>query len=327
MEGLFEQRKLFKLVCGAGNEDAQEVCRLVFVYTLAGAKVFDVSANVDVVRSAMKGIEQAYAYSHVLKRKIDIRPFINVSIGMKGDPHVRKASINEQCARCGACLSACPTGAITQDLTVYNVRCIGCGHCFSVCPANAIEFRHPQKDLRSLLKECQEAGTEQMELHAAVTDSETIIDEWKMINAIITENYVSMCLDRLHLGDSHLRRRIQRAKDISGDRFIVQADGVPMSGGKDDYNTTLQAVAIADIVMKSRIDVKVLLSGGTNSLTTRLADQCGVKWHGVAIGTFARNLVKPFVQQPGFFDQDGLIQEAVAVASELITNNIGEPVW
>jgi len=102
------------------------------------------------------------------------------------------------------------------------------------------------------LQECRRCGTEQLELHAAVPDAESIFSEWKMINEIIDDNYVSMCLDRLHLGDSYLRHRIKKAQAIAGERFIVQADGVPMSGGSDDYNTTLQAVAIADIVMKSK---------------------------------------------------------------------------
>lgn len=327
MNYLFDNRKLFKLVCGAGNEDAEEVHRLVFVYALAGAKIFDVSANVDVVKSAGQGIERAYRYIHTLNRKIEIRPFINVSIGMKGDPHVRKARISDRCIRCGQCISECPTDAISQEMVINTVRCIGCGHCNAVCPVNAIDYVHPQKDLHQLLRDCKDAGTEQMELHAAVVDSDTIFDEWKMINEIITENYVSMCLDRLHLGDSQLRRRIRKAKEISGDRFIVQADGVPMSGGEDDYNTTLQAVAIADIVMKSHIDVRVLLSGGTNSLTTKLANQCDVNWHGVAIGTFARKLVKSLIKDKNFLNDDEKISQAVAIADKLIDDNIGAPIW
>ena len=45
MTGLLARRKFFKLVCGAGNEDAEEVKKLAFIYTLAGAKGMDVSAR------------------------------------------------------------------------------------------------------------------------------------------------------------------------------------------------------------------------------------------------------------------------------------------
>ena len=49
MQELLDTSKYFKLVCGAGNEDAEEVKRLTILYTLAGAKGMDVSANVHVV--------------------------------------------------------------------------------------------------------------------------------------------------------------------------------------------------------------------------------------------------------------------------------------
>lgn len=327
MTDLLVKRKLFKLVCGAGNEDAEEVRRLVFVYALAGAKCFDVSANVEVVKHAVRGIDEAAKYAKKINREIIIRPFINVSIGMRGDPHVRKAVITDKCSKCRACVSECPTDAITDDLSIIEEKCIGCGNCESDCCFGAISFFHKDKNLKKLLQECKQCGTEQIELHAAVPDSGSVFEEWTMINEVITDNYVSMCLDRLHIGDSQLKRRIQKARDISGKRFIVQADGVPMSGGRDDYNTTLQAVAIADIVMKSRIDVKVLLSGGTNSLTTKLADMCGVSYNGVSIGTFARNLVKNIIKQDDFMGDDENVIRAVKIADKLVTANIGEQVW
>jgi len=327
MKYFLEKQKLFKLVCGAGNEDEKEVRCLVFVYTLAGAKCFDVSANVGVVKHAVQGIEEAMEYGPKLGIKIECRPFINVSIGMRGDPHVRKAEITKKCVRCGACIKECPTAAITSDIFVEESKCIGCGNCESVCCYSAIRFYHKEKNLKKILQECKENGAEQFELHAAVPDSDSIFEEWKMINDIIKDNYVSMCLDRLHLGDSYLVRRIKKAKAIAGDRLIVQADGVPMSGGRDNFNTTLQAVAIADIIMKAKVDVKVLLSGGTNSLTAKLANMCGVVFHGVSIGTFARNLVKHLIKEEDFLENDLKIKQVVDIASKLVVDNIGEVVW
>lgn len=327
MTSLLDKKKLFKLVCGAGNEDAEEVQKLVFVYALAGVKCFDVSANVEVVKGAVRGIEKATTYARKLKRHINIRPFINVSIGMKGDPHVRKAMISERCTACGACIPECPTDAISGQYVVNESACIGCGNCESSCSYGAVSFYHKDKNLKDLLRECVSAGAEQMELHAAVPDSSSIFDEWKMITEVVTDNYISMCLDRLHLGDSQLKRRIAQAQEIAGARFIVQADGVPMSGGADNYNTTLQAVAIADIVMKSGLPVKVLLSGGTNSLTARLADMCGVAFNGVSIGTFARNVIKKNIRTDNFMQNDRLILSAVKTADKLVTDNIGDPVW
>jgi len=324
---LLERKKFFKLVCGAGNEDAQEVKKLVFVYCLAGTKCFDVSANIEVVKHAALGIKEATEYAKKINREIVTRPFINVSIGMRGDPHVRKAKITEKCTQCGACIDECPTNAIMKDFRVKESKCIGCGDCESACNYNAIFFYHKDKELKKLLMECKRNGMEQLELHAAVPESESIFEEWKMISEVVDDNYVSMCLDRLHLGDSYLKRRVKKAKEIVGERFIVQADGVPMSGGKDDYNTTLQAVAIADIVMKSNLGVKVLLSGGTNSLTAKLADMCGVAYNGISIGTFARNLIKDLIRYDNFISNDEKIRQAVVRADKLVIANIGEPIW
>ena len=47
---LLQSSNYFKLVCGAGNEDKNEVEYLTYVYTLAGCSGFDVSDNFGRVR-------------------------------------------------------------------------------------------------------------------------------------------------------------------------------------------------------------------------------------------------------------------------------------
>ena len=54
----------------------------------------------------------------------------------------------------------------------------------------------------------------------------------------------------INLGNLKLEKRIEMAKNIANGKVIIQADGYPMSGGQDDYNTTLQAVACADVINK-----------------------------------------------------------------------------
>ena len=88
---LLNSENCFKMICGAGNEDTNHVKKLAFIYTLAGAKILDISANIHVVESAMSGIDLAYEYAEKIDVKIDIRPYIMVSIGMPGDHHVRKS--------------------------------------------------------------------------------------------------------------------------------------------------------------------------------------------------------------------------------------------
>ncbi|MCX5811477.1 MAG: 4Fe-4S ferredoxin [Proteobacteria bacterium] len=320
---LFQERKLFKLVCGAGNEDLTEVRRLATIYTLAGAAMHDLSANVDVVEAAKKGIKTAYELAPMMDRKIALRPFLNVSIGIKGDPHVRKAQIDKKvCTCCGKCIDVCRQEAIEEDFIIQEFRCIGCGDCEKACAFEAINFIHKKADFDKILPECARAGVETMELHAVTEDDDAAIRDWRLLNRIIKDNFVSVCLDRSLLSNKRIIERIEKMYEITGERMIVQADGVPMSGEGDDFNTTLQAVACADVVMKSGMPVMVLLSGGTNSKTGTLARQCGVFAHGVAVGSFARKIVKPFVMRDDFDADFDIIKEAVSVAEDLVRLNL-----
>ena len=169
-----------------------------------------------------------------------------------------------------------------------------------------------------LLPECLAAGAEMIELHAVTLDDEAVMKDWKLINSLIPENYISICLDRSLLSDSNLIRRIRDTQAIAGERMIVQADGAPMSGGNDDFHTTLQAIATADIVAKSNIPVKILASGGTNSKTLELADLCGVQVHGVSIGTFARKRVRKYIESDAFDHDTRIVQQAVEIAETLV---------
>ena len=339
---ILQKGKYFKLVCGAGNEDGEEVKRLTVLYTLGGAKGLDISANLDVVKSCMEGIDIAFILAEKLDITLKIRPFVMVSIGMSGDHHVRKAFINPNiCINCNLCIPTCPTAAIPDELVIIRNKCIGCGNCSAICPkAGAISYEHNRKKLLDILPKSRELGVENFELHAAVAEDDHILEEWEIINTVNPDGVNSMCLDRLHLSDFALESRIRKAKERTGERLLIQADGYPMSGGKDDYGTTLQAVACADVVnkrfnkrinkktkesvYKTEIEVQVMLSGGTNSLTGILADQNDVNYQGVAIGTFARNLVKDVINKDDFYSNLSLIKQGYLIAKKLVVENIGE---
>jgi hypothetical protein len=197
-----------------------------------------------------------------------------------------------------------------------------------------------------------EAGAETFELHAAVGEDEITLKEWQLISEINPNNFNSMCLDRLNLGNLNLEHRIEEAKRISNNKIIIQADGYPMSGGADDYNTTLQAVSTADVINKKfniRLDKKsvkkdgdkvitnkvyrahghhqgvyIVLSGGTNSHSKKLAELVGVRCNGIAIGTFARNIIEQYIDDINFYEDDNLIKSAYDIAKKLVTDNIGE---
>jgi len=367
LRNLLDQENCFKMICGAGNEDKNYVKKLAFVYTLAGAKILDVSANVDVIRFAKNGINLAIEYAKQMGIDIGATPYIVASIGMPGDHHVRKSYIDPfKCIGCDMCIPVCPTNAIPKNFTnqlklykdfggtfdnenqekeiVIKDLCIGCGKCSNVCPKpDIISYRHNEKELKELLPRCIDAGAEMFELHAAVGEHDITMKEWVLINEINPNTFNSMCLDRLNLGNLSLEVRVAEAKRISGDFLIIQADGYPMSGGKNDFNTTLQAVACADVINKKfnmkiirnktisekiyrknghRLGVYVILSGGTNELSKKMADKSGVRVNGIAIGTYARDIIDRYILEEDFYENERLISQAYVAAKGLVDANI-----
>lgn len=60
---------------------------------------------------------------------------------------MRKTAVVDQkiCVACGACVKACPRGALTVWRGCHAVadagRCVGCGLCQKNCPAGCIAVR------------------------------------------------------------------------------------------------------------------------------------------------------------------------------------------
>lgn len=307
LSDLLETTKCTKLICAAGNEDCEEISRLVYLYALAGCRFFDLSANLDVVNSAKQAL---------IKADVD-DAYLCVSVGIKGDPHSNKAVINyDKCINCGSCESICPQNAI-QYAKIKKEKCIGCLRCASVCPRQAISFINEEKNLSEVLPPIINNGIDCIEFHVIGQDTDEIFSKWDYIN----NNYdgmLSICISRGKMGDESL---ISLIKDMIKIRkpytTIIQADGYPMSGGKDDYKTTLQAVATAEIVQNADLPVYLMLSGGTNSKTSELAKSCDINYNAIAFGSFARKIVKPYIQSPDFWTNHDIQEEAIKIAKTL----------
>ena len=305
LEDLLKSNKCFKLVCGAGNEDATEVEKLVKLYSSAGCKFFDLSAKPEIVDAAKRGLEDREGY-------------FCVSVGIKGDPHVRKACIDgEKCVGCHKCEEICPQKAI-RGSKINKVRCLGCGKCEKVCRHDAISYISENKDLREVLPSLIEKGIDCIELHAMGVCDDEVFEKWRYINEIF-DGLLSICTSRGHLSEENM---IERIKSMIACRkpysTIIQADGFPMSGGKDDYKTTLQAVSTAEIVQNAKLPVYIMLSGGTNSKTSELAKMCGINYNGIAIGTFARKIVARYVDRVDFLTNKYAFEDALKIAKTLV---------
>ncbi len=308
LKNLLEEKRCFKLICGAGNENEAEVEKLVALYASAGCKFFDLSAKENIVDCAKRGLE----YAGVSDAELC------VSVGIKGDPHVSKAVIDyEKCIHCGHCESVCPQRAI-KYAKVKRIKCIGCGKCAKVCPKKAITYISEDKDLSEVIPPLVAKGISCIEFHVIGEDTPEIEQKWKYLN----ENFdgiLSISINRMKLsGDSMITRIKKMTENRTPYTTIIQADGFPMSGGADDYKSTLQAVATAELIQNEKLPVYILLSGGTNSKSKKLAKLCGININGVAVGSYARNIVRKYIERDDFLTNKTIFQEAQLIAKQLV---------
>lgn len=190
--------------------------------------------------------------------------------------------------------------------------------CVSVGTPGDPHLHLGKANMEQILPALIKFGIDSIELHAATEDEEAAYKEWRVINKLFS-GILSLCLNRSELGDKQLIARINRFISIRK-RFttIVQADGAPMSGGDDHYNTTLQALATADIVQKAKLPVWVIISGGTNSKTAEMAKLFELNLHGIAIGSFARKIIKEYIERDDFLTNKLIFNKAYIIAKRLV---------
>lgn len=310
LKDIFEEKKGFKLVCGAGNEDADEVEKLVTIYSLAGCPFFDVCAKPEIVDAAKKGL---------LNAGIKENRYLCVSVGIAGDPHITKAVIDEEkCTKCEICKNICPHNAITDEISIKKERCLGCTQCEKECPTEAISMQSQIQDYKEVLPQLIAKGIDCIEFHAISTDENDVDEKWAQLNEMFN-GMLCISLDRSELGDKKLKERVKRLvskrKPYS---TIIQADGVAMSGNNDEYGTTLQAVATAQLFQNSKIPAYIMMSGGTNTKSTELTKLCGVHPHCLAVGSYARKIISNYLKIDNLLENETALNEAVKIAKSLI---------
>lgn len=327
LNNLLNQKKCFKLICGAGNENLDEIEKLIALYAKAGCHFFDLSANEEVLKAAQRGLD----FSIPKKEQIDY--YFCISIGTNGDQHMQKASINpKKCVACGKCINVCPQGAIeanskqqiansslgfpAQQPQIIEKNCIGCLKCQQICENNAIEMY--QKNKPFSLSSVLSFNLSCIELHASDSGEKEVDEIWEYLNKNF-DGMLSLCIGRGKLSDDMILSRVER---LMAKRkpytTIIQADGNPMSGGKDDYETTLPAVETGKLIQSANLPVYLLLSGGTNTKTAKLARNHDVNTNGIAMGSYARKIVKQYLEKEDFYTNINLFDKAFHIAEKLV---------
>lgn len=321
LKKLLDEKKCFKLICGAGNENLEEVEKLVALYSKAGCHFFDLCASEDVLLAAKKGLD----FSVPVEKQKDYH--FCVSVGTKDDIHMQKAAIDpSKCTSCGKCYETCPQSAIidasgmegfSNSFRVIDTNCIGCQKCEEVCEFGAISLFKKSRP-ESFALPTFPVKPSCIELHASDVDEDEVDEIWDYL----CENFdgmLSLCIGRSKLGNEKVLERIKRLiSKREPYTTIIQADGAPMTGGKDDFKTTLQAVAMAEIVQNAKLPVYLLLSGGTNTKTGQLAELCSIDYNGIGVGSFARKIVKEFLQEKDFLTNTEIFDKALKVAKTLV---------
>lgn len=313
LKRLLDEKKCFKLICGAGNQNLEDIEKLVAVYAKAGCRFFDLGANEKVLEAAQKGLNFS------VPKEEQVNYHFCISIGTKGDQHVQKARINsELCKICGQCVEICPQFAIVENLEVVENKCIGCLKCKSVCKHNAIEFYSENKSID--LSTYKLIKLSCIELHVSDTDESEVDEIWNYLNKNF-DGMLSLCIGRQKLTDEKILERIKRLVSTRKPyTTIIQADGIPMSGGKDDYNTTLPAIEMGMLVQSLNLPIYLMLSGGTNSKTVELVKSKNVTIHGIGFGSYARSLVKDYIEREDFLENETIFEEASKIALMLVNS-------
>lgn len=282
-----ENKKCFKLVLGANNSDFKQITRLCALYSSIGCKFFDINASIEAYNALIKGLN----YSKIKREDV----FVCVSVGVNQDPHLTKFKIDKTlCKNCKKCKDICISQAIEfgDFAKIKEEKCIGCAKCAKTtnCPA----FRSYQK-----IRKWEEFlpglfdKTDCIEFHAICDDINEIDEKWNYLCSNFN-GMLSICVDRSFFGDRKIIEQLRKMIKKADRKIIIQADGAPMSGGKNDYKTTLQTVAFVDLINKNNLNAYVIMSGGTNSKTMELARLLQVENNGAAFGSYARKIVNQY---------------------------------
>ncbi len=304
------ERRMFKLICGATYSDYEAVSKYSEIFSLAGAHIIDICAHPTVVAAAKNGI----ATSGVPAEK---QPAIMVSLSLDHgvDPHFRRVNLDSQsCDSCGLCIPACPTQAfkIQEGKLAYTKElCYGCGTCLPLCHVDALTTSPIQAFQPAILPELWDLGARCLEIHVG-PNFYWLEPYLQKIREISPEPWlISVCLGS---GFASFNELIEQAKEVYsflGDWTLIQIDGRPMTGfGRQDA-LTLQALAGAQAVLEANLPLFVQVSGGINDRIRPLLNQFDLKVHGVGMGSFAKKVVEPYLNNK---------ETAVQIASNLVNS-------
>lgn len=305
LKDFLSKGKVFKLICGATNNDTEQIEALIKIFSLAGCKFFDVSCTKEAIKAAKKG---------VLGTK---NAYICASVGLGDDKHLKKAKINEKnCRKCKKCKEICPQNAIKNE-KINQEKCVGCRMCQTVCPSGCIFFENANFDIKQAIEIAKEENIDCFELHCSIKDKSSIIKAFEEINEQF-DKIISISIDRSKLGDDEILELLSEfVKSREPYTTIIQAEGCPITGGENTAKATLQTVAFAELIYRQQLPAYIFLSGGVNEKSFSVAKACEIEICGISMGSYARKFVKEFLHRD-FLKDSKMMEKAVKTAQNLV---------
>ena len=128
-----------------------------------------------------------------------------------------------------------------------------------------------------------------LEIEIDYFDIDCLHEQISFFYSNLKKKFISLKLSRKNLSNANMIEIIKKAIKITENNLLIEVDGIN-NQNKNTYNQTLQTISTADIINKelnSKIPnakrIPIILSGGTNSFTSKLAKQCGVPFNGISI--------------------------------------------
>lgn len=164
---------------------------------------------------------------------------------------------------------------------------------------------------------CLDAGADLVELHAGGARDDALEEAVAALEPVLRGRYLSLCLGTHGLGSGRdAIRQTALVRAIHGPATIVQAEGLA-AAGRDDPARPLQGLALAQALL-AHTSAYVVVAGGANHWTRATADILGIHVHGIAAGTYARELVTPLrTAEPDGTEWEPIIRVASAFVERL----------
>lgn len=322
-----DKKIAFKFIGGASLTDIDKIKGLSLLFTLCGANIIDISPYESTIKASLEGIQQAKT---LFEQHPDLYPYYNepvlmISLNVSDDPHFRKARVNPDiCIACGLCIDSCHFNALSlnpaqSSLCIDSNTCYGCGQCLPKCDNNALYLEFNEIDFKEILTKLIEHQIRGIEIHTGSSNFKELSNFWVDLENNLGKDFmknllISFSVESSLFSSKEFVNYVNSIITLTDQKLIIQVDGRPMSGSSD-AGSTLQALSAGQNLTSNNVNAYVILAGGINHLTYKYSKAFDIHCSGIAMGTFARKLLWPYLDR---LDEEVIFNKAIQITTNLV---------